>query len=184
MAIMSDDDRPETLGGPTVKIQTACGNMYIVINDLRGNPREVFITMGKSGNCTMSTMSGFARTVSISLRTNPEHALDILEEISDTLVGMRCNRSVEMIERCQTESLSCCDAVGRVFRWYVDYKRGKPAALYSKPPPPPSAPDQMGVSASDAPKPCQECGTGFMLVETARPRREKCNECGFSEVVQ
>ena len=63
-------ERPRTLFGPTQKIGTGHGNMYITINTIEsGGPLEVFGTLGKAGGCNSASLEAISRLRSLALST-------------------------------------------------------------------------------------------------------------------
>ena len=60
--------RPRALSGRTTVVLTGCGKFYITINDMQGDPFEVFAQIGKSGGCVASQSEAIARLISLALR--------------------------------------------------------------------------------------------------------------------
>lgn len=79
--------RPEILSGPTTKLETGCGKLYVTINmDEQNQPFEVFTHMGKAGGCASSQAEAIGRLVSLALRGNIK-----AEEIVKQLKGITCH---------------------------------------------------------------------------------------------
>ena len=54
--------RPEVLNSKTTRYKTNCGYLYLRMGyDDKGEPFEVFATMGKSGNCVYSFLEAVSR---------------------------------------------------------------------------------------------------------------------------
>lgn len=62
--------RPVMMSGATYKINTPVGNAYITINvDEDGQPKEVFMNVGKAGSDVNAMAEGLGRMISIMLRS-------------------------------------------------------------------------------------------------------------------
>lgn len=94
--------RPEVIEGQTVCMKTGCGNIYITVNLMDGQPFEVFLNMGKAGGCAFAQCESIGRLISYALRIGGS-AKEIVKEIK----GIRCHN-------CSPESLSCADATAHV----------------------------------------------------------------------
>lgn len=101
-------ERPETLVGKTYKMKTGLGKLYVTINELDGEPFEVFATIGKSGGSITAKAEVTGRLVSLALR----HGVplkEIIEQLTDIsgqyplAVGKEVIRSIP-------------DAVGKLLR--------------------------------------------------------------------
>ena len=78
-------ERPVTISGVTERVRTGHGNMYVTINfDQRGEPFEVFTTLGKSGGCDSAQLEAISRLVSLALRSgiDPNKILEDLRGIT------------------------------------------------------------------------------------------------------
>jgi ribonucleoside-diphosphate reductase alpha chain len=77
--------RPVTISGVTERVRTGHGNMYVTINfDQKGDPFEVFTTLGKSGGCDSAQLEAISRLVSLALRSgiDPNKILEDLRGIT------------------------------------------------------------------------------------------------------
>ncbi len=61
--------RPDVVRGFTHKVQTGLGGLYLTVNEIDGQPFEVFATIGKSGRSTTAKAEAIGRLVSLSLRS-------------------------------------------------------------------------------------------------------------------
>lgn len=61
--------RPDVVNGFTQKVQTGLGFMYLTVNELDGQPFEVFATIGKSGRSITAKAEAIGRLVSLALRS-------------------------------------------------------------------------------------------------------------------
>ncbi|MFB6227446.1 MAG: hypothetical protein ABEH88_02495, partial [Halobacteriales archaeon] len=105
--------RPDVLHGVTQRIETGYGKLYVNINeDERGQPFELFATIGNSGGFTNSFTEALAKTVSTALRSGVDPG-----EIADELQGIRSPK-VAWDKGEQIQSIP--DAVGTAMRRYLD----------------------------------------------------------------
>jgi ribonucleoside-diphosphate reductase alpha chain len=97
----------------TQRIETGYGKLYVNINeDERGQPFELFATIGNSGGFTNSFTEALAKTVSTALRSGVDPG-----EIADELQGIRSPK-VAWDKGEQIQSIP--DAVGTAMRRYLD----------------------------------------------------------------
>ncbi|MBI4978786.1 MAG: vitamin B12-dependent ribonucleotide reductase [Spirochaetes bacterium] len=165
-------ERPKRTFGSTQKIPTACGNLYVTINEDDHGLCELFATIGKSGGCASSQAEGISRMISLTLRSGIE-----VGSVVKQLRGIRCTSPIwedgEMI-------LSCPDAIGRALDMYMQHRDE-------------NAPAISGVKVSieerenEHAKPssaatvqtggCPECGGVLERSEGCM----KCRTCGYSK---
>lgn len=162
--------RPKATHGSTLKIPTACGNLYVTINEDEYGLCEVFATIGKSGGCASSQAEGISRLLSLTLRGG----LDV-DSVVKQLRGIRCTSPIwsdgEMV-------LSCPDAIGRALELY---QRGKEelsnknaeakqqAYIKTKTPAKKISSGKAGV--------CPDCGADLEISEGCKT----CRSCGYSK---
>ncbi len=72
--------RPDLTRGFTQKVQTGLGAMYLTVNEVDGEPFEVFATIGKSGRSITAKAEAIGRLVSLCLRSGVE-VKDIVSQI-------------------------------------------------------------------------------------------------------
>jgi ribonucleoside-diphosphate reductase alpha chain len=72
--------RPDTVQGFTQKVQTGLGAMYLTVNEVDGEPFEVFATIGKSGRSITAKAEAIGRLVSLALRSGV-HVRDVVAQI-------------------------------------------------------------------------------------------------------
>lgn len=98
-------NRPTSLKGITTKIRTSFGNLYLTLNELEGQPFEVFATLGKSGKDTQAHTEALGRLISLALRSGIP-----AEEIIAQLKGIGGSQPVWEIDG---PILSLPDAIAR-----------------------------------------------------------------------
>ena len=82
-------NRPHTLRGVTPKINTGHGTLYPTINmDENGKIVEVFINLGKVGDCTAAFTEAIARLLSTALTWGVDP-----EVLANQLVGLSCKHT-------------------------------------------------------------------------------------------
>jgi len=194
-------ERPEVMRGTTYKTATAYGTMYVTINDdERGQPYEVFTTLGKTGGFFAAKTEAISRLASLALRTGIG-----VEEVIDQLKGIR---GPSPIWSQGGMIFSLPDALARVMERHIKREQGElelqfqeePAALTHAPQPITTQVPAMAVSgggesaatAGSAPQAvatranianigvapaCPECGSLLAIQEGCL----HCGACGYSK---
>ena len=186
--------RPEVLRGTTYRVETPLGTMFVnITEDDRGQPFEVFITLGKAGGSAMADAEAVGRLISLALRSGIP-----LSEIHKQLRGISSDRAVGL---GPNKVLSAPDGIAIALeRWWRD-KQGvqqellePPAAAPRSTPP---AAQREEVTARTTPSEgdatqylfdgydsgqafmgtCPDCGSQLEYAEGC----VKCHVCGFSE---
>jgi ribonucleoside-diphosphate reductase alpha chain len=189
--------RPDKLRGTTIRKETPLGTMFVSINeDDRGQPFEVFVTLGKAGGAAMADAEAMGRLISLALRSGIP-----LPSIHRQLRGISSDRAVGLGPH---KVLSVPDAIGIALEdWWRDKSQGVQAELL------PPDPRQAGVPALEQITPvasapavtegqgaenvqlgfdmsgytqsfmgtCPDCGSQLEFAEGC----VKCHVCGFSE---
>jgi ribonucleoside-diphosphate reductase alpha chain len=178
--------RPELLRGTTRRVETPLGTMYVTITeDDRGQPFEVFMTLGKAGGALGADVEAIGRLISLSLRSGIPIA-EIYRQLrgisSDRVTGLGPNKV-----------LSVPDAIGIAIERWMHEKQGVQQDLLEAPgapratpvtvtPPPSGGPG--GTMAQGAPHDaeqhvgaCPDCGSQLEFAEGC----VKCHVCGYSE---
>jgi ribonucleoside-diphosphate reductase alpha chain len=166
--------------------------MYVTITeDDKGQPFEVFISLGKAGGALMADVEAVGRLISLALRSGIP-----LKEIYRQLRGISSDRAVGL---GPNKVLSVPDAIGIAFEKWMQDKQGVQQDLLGAPPsvsPSPGGPpagvasrDLVTGPAGDAAlrsvhRPdqdfigtCPDCGSQLAFVEGCA----KCHVCGYSE---
>ncbi|HTT68390.1 MAG TPA: vitamin B12-dependent ribonucleotide reductase [Gemmatimonadales bacterium] len=176
--------RPDLLRGMTRRIETPLGTAYVTITeDERGQPFEVFISLGKAGAPLMADVEAIGRLISLSLRSGIPMA-----EIHRQLRGISSDRVIGL---GPNKVMSVPDAIGiAIEKWMQEKHEGVQQDLLVSPAPAGVArPAAAGVEAdgtqgmrSDAHVPnllgaCPDCGSQLEFAEGC----VKCHVCGYSE---
>ncbi len=181
--------RPELLRGTTRRLETPLGTLYVTITeDDRGQPFEMFMSLGKAGGALMADVEAIGRLISLALRSGVP-----LKEIHRQLRMISSDRAVGLGPH---KVLSVPDAVGiAIERWMQD-KQGvqqdlleagtaaetQAAPVAPAPPAPAAGPDGMlyefdRLNAEQHAGACPDCGSQLEFAEGCM----KCHVCGFSE---
>jgi len=163
--------RPDLLKGATRRVETPLGTMYVnITEDDKGQPFEVFISLGKAGGALMADVEAIGRLISLALRGIS----------SDRVVGLGPNKV-----------LSVPDAIGIAIEKWMQEKQGIQQDLLGGAVPSAPAPVQGGIrgpegtagerggagAAHDFIGACPDCGSQLAFIEGCA----KCHVCGFSE---
>ena len=105
--------RPKKIKSDTHRIITSCGSLYITVGMIDKKPIEVFIAMGKAGNCETSQNASLGIAISVAL----QHGVPLVV-FAENLRGVRCHKP-KMFPPSE-RVLSCADAVSGVLFQYVD----------------------------------------------------------------
>ncbi|MFI5228793.1 MAG: vitamin B12-dependent ribonucleotide reductase [Gemmatimonadales bacterium] len=110
----SKRSRPDLLRGTTIRKETPLGVMFVnITEDDKGQPFEVFITLGKAGGSAMADAEAMGRLVSLALRSG----IPIME-IHRQLRGISSDRAVGL---GPNKVLSVPDAIGiAIEEWHRD----------------------------------------------------------------
>ena len=181
--------RPDVLRGTTRRVETPLGTLYVTITeDDRGQPFEVFMTLGKAGGALMADVESLGRLISLALRSGIP-----IKEIYRQLRGISSDRVIGL---GPNKILSVPDAVGIAIERWMQEKQGIQQELL------PGVTSQMaaGEAAPTLAQPaaqvgaggeqmmfggmqetlsgaCPDCNSQLEFAEGCM----KCHVCGFSE---
>jgi ribonucleoside-diphosphate reductase alpha chain len=176
--------RPELLRGATRRIATPLGDLYVTITeDDKGQPFEVFMSLGKAGGALMADVEAIGRLISLALRSGIP-----LKAIHRQLRGISSDRAIGL---GPNKVMSVPDAVGIALEKYAADKQGVQQELLA---PAPLAPADaivppvamvnsdgeqlmMGGLSETFAGACPDCGSQLEYAEGCA----KCHVCGFSE---
>ena len=184
--------RPDKLRGTTIRKETPLGTMFVnITEDEKGQPFEVFVTLGKAGGSAMADAEALGRLISLSLRSGIP-----MMEIHRQLRGISSDRAVGLGPH---KVLSVPDAIGIALEeWWRDKQGVQQELINEGTRPVGSAParEQITVAPSanqGGAQPelgwasgtsneafmgtCPDCGSQLEFAEGC----VKCHVCGFSE---
>jgi len=179
--------RPEVLRGSTRRVETPLGTLYVTITeDDRGQPFEVFMTLGKAGGALMADVESLGRLISLALRSGIP-----IKEIYRQLRGISSDRVIGL---GPNKILSVPDAVGIAIERWMQEKQGiqqelLPGRSNAQPDLAPlvSQPSSQVTSSGEQmifggmqemlSGACPDCGSQLEFAEGCM----KCHVCGFSE---
>src|SRR3954453_10019794 len=159
--------RPEVLRGSTRRVETPLGTLYVTITeDDRGQPFEVFMTLGKAGGALMADVESLGRLISLALRSGIP-----IKEIYRQLRGISSDRVIGL---GPNKVLSVPDAVGIAIERWMQEKQGIQQELL------PGAPAAAEPAPVVAPR-SSYAGPGgeqMMLGGMQDPLSGACPDCG------
>ncbi|HEX9704387.1 MAG TPA: vitamin B12-dependent ribonucleotide reductase [Gemmatimonadales bacterium] len=171
--------RPDLLRGTTRRVETPLGTMYVnITEDDKGQPFEVFISLGKAGGALMADVEAIGRLISLALRSGIP-----IKEIYRQLRGISSDRVVGL---GPNKVLSVPDSIGIAIEKWMQEKQGIQQDLLASSAAPQAAdvtvgqggeamlrsgPDQDFIGA------CPDCGSQLAFLEGCA----KCHVCGYSE---
>jgi ribonucleoside-diphosphate reductase alpha chain len=176
--------RPDMLRGMTRRMETPLGTAYVTITeDDKGQPFEVFISLGKAGAPLMADVEAIGRLISLALRSGIPMA-EIHRQLrgisSDKVIGLGPNKV-----------MSVPDAIGiAIEKWMQEKHEGVQQDLLTSPPatlvksvevrPAASAGGTQPSAMRQDPGlvgACPDCGSQMEYAEGC----VKCHVCGYSE---
>jgi len=181
--------RPEVLRGTTRRVETPLGTLYVTITeDEKGQPFEVFMTLGKAGGALMADVESLGRLISLALRSGIP-----IKEIYRQLRGISSDRVIGL---GPNKILSMPDAVGIAIERWMQEKQGIQQELLPGAGPqrttgeqdmaPVVAQSQAGLGGEQMilggmqdtlSGACPDCNSQLEFAEGCM----KCHVCGFSE---
>lgn len=119
MTTLNRTPRPKVTQSDTHKVRTGyeCENLYITVGRIGNQVIEVFIMMGKSGNCNTCHNAALGIAISEGL----QHGVP-LQVYVDCLRGIRCPNP--LMASKDDKVLSCPDAVAKILALYLDSANG------------------------------------------------------------
>ena len=145
--------RPDIVEGFTQKVKTGLGVLYLTVNEIDGQPFEVFTTIGKSGRSITAKAEAIGRLVSLCFRSGVP-----VRDVVQQLKGIGGEHPVFQKKGIL---LSIPDAIS----WVLENRYLKGEA------PVPATKDQDLQNPS-----CPECGSEMTFQEGCHI----CQNCGYS----
>ena len=182
--------RPEMLRGTTRRVETPLGTLYVnITEDDRGQPFEVFMSLGKAGGALMADVEALGRLISLALRSGipmREVWRQLRGISSDRVIGLGPNKVLSVpdavgiaIERwmlekhgIQQELLPGAAGRWRARRWrtWRRWWRGRGEGSGG-------GADDVGGMQETLSGACPDCGSQLEYAEGC----VKCHVCGYSE---
>jgi ribonucleoside-diphosphate reductase alpha chain len=154
-------ERPRLMEGKTLKLRLPQGGLYLTANLVDGEPREVFVTLGKSGGDEKADAEALGRLISLYL----QHGGDAKSVIS-TLKGIK-GKYVSWDEG--TQLLSIPDAIAKALEILTMNHVVKE----------PNVPIQLEKGGSfSRGSTCPDCHEDALVFENGCYR---CSNCGYSK---
>ncbi|MBD5627601.1 MAG: vitamin B12-dependent ribonucleotide reductase [Desulfovibrio sp.] len=142
--------RPDVVQGFTQKVQTGLGAMYLTVNEVDGQPFEVFATIGKSGRSITAKAEAIGRLVSLALRSGVA--------VRDVVAQIKGIGGEHPVFRGKGLLLSIPDAIA----WVLEKRYLKD--------------EHLGQVTDIEAQKCPECGEALLFQEGCLI----CPACGFS----
>jgi ribonucleoside-diphosphate reductase alpha chain len=174
--------RPELLKGSVRRLETPLGTLYVTLTeDDKGQPFEVFMSLGKAGGALMADVEALGRLISLALRSGIP-----IKEIHRQLRGISSDRTLGL---GLNKVMSVPDAVGIALERWMQEKQGiqqelLPGPLAGSAVEPVTdlvirGNEQMTLSGmrETLTGACPDCGSQLEYAEGC----VKCHVCGFSE---
>ncbi|MEO8452302.1 MAG: vitamin B12-dependent ribonucleotide reductase [Gemmatimonadota bacterium] len=176
--------RPELLKGSVRRLETPLGTLYVTITeDDKGQPFEVFMSLGKAGGALMADVEAIGRLVSLALRSGIP-----LQAVYRQLRGISSDRSIGL---GPNKVMSVPDAVGIALEKYMQDKQGIQQELIPNLATGQSSVDEpvaqmvirgneqmmFGGMQETLTGSCPDCGSQLEYAEGCA----KCHVCGYSE---
>jgi ribonucleoside-diphosphate reductase alpha chain len=178
--------RPELLRGTTRRVDTPLGTLYVTITeDDKGQPFEMFMSLGKAGGALMADVEAIGRLISLGLRSGIP-----MTEIHRQLRGISSDKVTGL---GPNKVLSVPDAIGIAMEKWMQDKQGIQQELLDSQPGAENSVVSVGHETSsgsqgemlhfelhDAAQPagaCPDCGSQLEFAEGC----VKCHVCGYSE---
>lgn len=166
---------PAQVNGRTYRKETPAGTARVVINEVDGNPFEVFMLLGRAGSEVQSFMEALGRIISLYLRSNgnvsPRRRIEL---VSEQLKGIG---GANQMGFGPGRVLSVVDGIGKLLESYLSQGRGT-GVMVAEP---------QSVSLSNAPERratqqsydlCPQCDAPTLIYEEGC---QHCTSCGYSK---
>jgi ribonucleoside-diphosphate reductase alpha chain len=153
-------DRPRAMEGRTLKLRLPQGGIYVTANLVGGEPKEVFVTLGKSGGDEKADAEALGRLISLYL----QHGGDVKNVIS-TLKGIK-GKYVSWDDGMQLQSIP--DAVSKALELLIPSKVVQESGIA----------ETTVVKGDVRGATCPDCHESTLIFESGC---YKCTSCGYSK---
>lgn len=106
-------ERPISVPGRTIRIETVCGHIYVIITHRDNKIFEIFVAMGGASSCQYSQLSALTVAITMGIR----HGVPVSTYIKK-LRGIQC------LQPSFTDGkkyMSCADAIAQVLEKEEEY---------------------------------------------------------------
>ncbi len=171
-------ERQSVLSGRTYRMETPIGTAYVTVNDLDGEPYEVFINVGKGGSDIAAVSEALGRLCSLELQTpSPLGARERAKEIVHKLRGIAGSNSVGFGPN-RVASLPDAIAVALSRHVGAEPEQAQQLSLTTDATLTPVAAYVNGDGKSVHRDICPECGQATLVFEEGC---RHCSSCGYSK---
>ncbi|MCW5851986.1 MAG: hypothetical protein KIT87_18075 [Anaerolineae bacterium] len=171
-------ERQSVLSGRTYRMETPIGTAYVTVNDLDGEPYEVFINVGKGGSDIAAVSEALGRLCSLELQTpSPLGARERAKEIVHKLRGIAGSNSVGFGPN-RVASLPDAIAVALYRHIGAEPEQAQQLSLTTDTTLEPVASYVNGNGQSVHRDICPECGQASLVFEEGC---RHCSSCGYSK---
>ncbi len=194
--------RPDKLRGTTIRKETPLGVMFVnITEDEKGQPFEVFLTLGKAGGSAMADAEAMGRMISLALRSGipimqvhrqlrgissdravglgPNKVLSVPDAIGIAIEEWHRDRVAGVQQELMPESPTGSSGVGPESELAISMTHQVPAALRPQGNAAAEMELQFGLHHSEQAfiGTCPDCSSQMEYAEGC----VKCHVCGFSE---
>jgi ribonucleoside-diphosphate reductase alpha chain len=174
---ITPQERPKTLSGPSHRVNTGYGKLYVTINvDEYGRPMEVFVNIGESGSLIHSFTEALATLISMALRSGVS-----VDSVIDQLKGIR---SPKIAWDEQEQIYSIPDGIATALERYMNGElEDEPSEKVQLESTIASMPDETSTETTTTPsEPTgNTAGTG---IDEMTQEDKKCPLCGDYSVIK
>ena len=164
---------PSTVNGHTFRKETPAGTARVVINEVDGDPFEVFMLLGRAGSEVQSFMESLGRVISLYLRSHGDvSARRRLELVAEQLKGIG---GANQMGFGPGRVLSVVDGIGQLLESYVRRENNEAAATLSPSSEPKPSSFRPRSQHMDL---CPQCDAPTLIYEEGC---QHCNSCGYSK---
>ena len=166
---------PAIIEGRTYRKETPVGTARVVINEVAGDPHEVFLLLGRAGSEVQSFMEALGRVISLYLRSSGNvTARRKLALVADQLQGIG---GANQMGFGPGRVLSVVDGIGQLLQTHLHASSSDEAAATILPVLPDPAVSVSQRHASPSRDLCPQCNAPTLIYEEGC---QHCSGCGYS----
>ncbi len=167
---------PQLINGRTYRKETPAGTARVVINEVEGNPFEVFMLLGRAGSEVQSFMESLGRVISLYLRSSgnlsPRRRLELVAEQLKGIGG------ANQMGFGPGRVLSVVDGIGQLLESHLRQRPGEETAATTTEALPFNATEHGSRHTSLHLDLCPECDAPTLVYEEGC---QHCPSCGYSK---